>query len=178
MSWRAFIVVFLLPAVVLAQQPPAAPQPPATSTVPSPDRKHPPVEAIPPGEDQITPLKKGEPAPYSGQLFGVDTAIRWGNWLQQYRYRLVWDVELEQSICAEEKTYKDSLLSIEKQRAEKVEVSLRTALRESEKERLEAEEAARNPPWYSTMEFGVVVGAVAAVGVMAVAIWALEARNP
>lgn len=174
MSWRAFIIVFLLPAVVLAQQPTVL----SASTAPSPELRHPPVETIPPGEDTITSLKKGDKAPYDGQLFSVDTAIRWGNWLQQYKYRLVWDVELEQGICNEEKVHRDQLLTIEKERAGTVETSLRTALRQSEQERLKAEEAARNPPWYSTMEFGVVVGAVAAVGVMAVAIWALEARNP
>ena len=164
MNWKAFLIVLLLPAVVLAQQP--AP----TSSV-----SHPPVETIPPGDDKIATLRKGEDAPYDGQLFSVDTSIRWANWLQQYKYRLIWDVELEQKICGEEKGYRDSLLTIEKERAEKVEVSLREALRRSEQERLEAEEAARNPAWYSTMEFGVVVGAVSTAAVFALAVWAVDA---
>ena len=166
MSWRAFLVVFLLPAVVLAQQP--------SATVPSPDR-HPPVEAIPPGDDKIVPLDKGEEAPFGGQLFDPATAIRWGNWLQQYKYRLVWDVELEQQVCGEEKTYRDNLLTIEKERAEKTETALQEALMRSEKARAQAEEDARNPPWYSTMEFGVVVGAVATAAVFALAVWAVDA---
>ena len=168
MSWRAFLVVFLLPAVVLAQQPPAS------ATVPSPDA-HPPVEAIPPGPDKIVPLGKGEKAPFGGQLFDPTTAIRWGNWLQQYKYRLVWDVELEQKVCIEEKTYRDSLLVIEKDRAKKTEDSFREALMRSEKARVKAEEALMNPPWYTTVEFGMVVGVVVTVGVVALAVWAVDA---
>jgi hypothetical protein len=169
MNWRAFLLVFLLPLTALAQQPPP------DATVPSPDAAHPPVESIPPGTDKIVPLAKGEEAPFGGQLFDPSTAIRWGNWLMQYKYRLVWDVELEQKVCTEEKTYRDNLLTIEKERAQKVETSLRVALRSSEKERLEAEEAARNPPWYSTMEFGMVMGAVVTAGVVALAVWAVDA---
>ncbi len=160
MNWRAFLIVFLLPMAALAQ--------------PSPDA-HPPVEAIPPGPDRIVSLTRGQEAPFGGQLFDPSTAIRWGNWLMQYKYRLTWDVELEQKVCTEEKTYKDSLLIIEKERSQKVETSLREALRSSEKERLEAEEAARNPSWYSTMGFGVVVGVVATAAVFALAVWAVEA---
>lgn len=170
MNWRAFLLVLLLPLLALAQEPAKA--------SPSPDPSHPPVETIPPGEDKIVPLKQGEKAPYDGQLFSVDTSIRWGNWLQQYRYRLIWDVELEKQVCTEEITYRDNLLTIEKDRASKTEESFREALQRSEKARLIAEEAARNPPWYSTVEFGVVVGAVSAVAILAVAVWALEARNP
>jgi hypothetical protein len=173
MNWRLFFIslvfLFLLPVGGDAQQPPP------DATVPSPDASHPPVEAIPLGEDKIVSLSAGQEAPFGGQLFDPSTAIRWGNWLMQYKYRLVWDVELEQKVCTEEKTYRDSLLVIEKDRAEKVETSLRTALRESEKERLEAEEAARNPPWYSTMEFGMVMGAVVTAGVVALAVWAVDA---
>lgn len=162
MSWRAFIIVLLLPAVALAQ-------------VPSPERETPPIQAIPAGEDKIVSLKKGEPAPFDGQLYSPSTALRWAHWLMQYKYRLVWDVELERKVCTEEKTYRDNLLVIEKDRTSKVETSLRTALRESETERLEAEEAARNPPWYSTMEFGMVMGAVVTAGVVALAVWAVDA---
>lgn len=166
MNWKALLILVLLPSLVLAQQP-----------APRPTVNHPPVESVPPGDDNIAPLKKGQPAPFDGQLFDVDTAIRWGNWLQQYRYRLVWDVELEQKLCVEEKTYRDDLLKIEKERAGKTEEALQKALTTSEQKRLEAEEEVRDPPWYSTPGFGAAVGAAVAVGAMAVAIWALEARN-
>lgn len=168
MSWKSFLLVFLLPAVVFAQQPP----------VPSSDRESPPVEAIPPGDDDIVSLKKGQPAPFDGQLFGSLTALRWANWLQQYKYRLIWDVEKEQSVCTVEKKYRDDLLVAEEERAKKVETDLNERLARSEQARLDAEEEVRNPPWYSTTTFGVVVGVVATAAVFGLAVWAIDATRP
>lgn len=155
MSWRAFLLVLLLPSLVWAQSPP--------------------IVAVPPGDDKIVPLEEGDKAPYTGQLFDPTTALRWANWLQQYKYRLKWDVEKEQSICAVEKKYRDDLLSAEEKRAATVEKDLRARLLRSEKARLKAEEEARNPDWYNTRTFGVAVGVVATVGIVALSVWALSA---
>lgn len=158
MSWRALLLVWLLPAVVLAQ----------TS---------PPIEAIPKGEDRITPLSKGATAPYDGQLYEPMTALRWANWLQQYKYRLTWDVTKEQNVCRVEKKYRDDLLKAEEVRAAAVERDLRLRLSRSEQARLKAEEEARSPSWYNTRTFGVAVGAVATIGVFALSVWALSTTD-
>jgi hypothetical protein len=54
------------------------------------------IEPIPAGDDVIVSLQHGEKAPWKGQLFSPDTALRWGNYLSQYRYHL----ELERTIAA------------------------------------------------------------------------------
>src|SRR5690606_16021630 len=78
-----------------------------------------PVESIPPGDDHIEPIRKGQPAPYDGQLFDPSTALRWANWLQQYKYRLKLDVEYEQNICKVELEHKSDLLKAEETRAQR-----------------------------------------------------------
>ena len=145
MNWRVFLIIFLLPSIVLAQTPP--------------------IEANPPGEDKIEPINKGDPAPYSGQLFDPMTALRWGNWLQQYKLRLRLDVEKEQEICAAKTKFHLQLLNIEETRAKAVEKDLRLRLKTSEAARLTAEDEARNPPWYRTVWFGAGVGVVVTVSI-------------
>ena len=147
------IALFLLPFVAQAQQAPIA--------------------TIPPGEDRITAVEKGKLVPYTGQLFDVDTAIRWAFWLQQYKFRLEEDVKTEKKYCAVQIEHREGLLEVEKERNAQVEKDLRQRLLQSEQARLQAEEEARNPPWYDTMEFGVIVGTVATAAVIAVAAWSL-----
>jgi len=103
---------------------------------PSPD---PPIEAIPAGVDKIVPLRKGTLAPYTGQLYEPLTALRWANWLQQYKYRLKWDVSKAQSVCKVEKKYRDDLLRSEEKRASSVEKDLRSRLLSAEQARVKAE---------------------------------------
>jgi len=123
MNWKVFVAVVLLPAVASAQTPP--------------------IQTIPAGDDKIEPVHKGQPAPFDGQLYDSMTALRWANWLQQYKYRLVWDVEKSQSVCSVEKRYRDELLKAEETRATTVEKDLRERLARSEQARLKAEEEAR-----------------------------------
>jgi hypothetical protein len=139
--------------------------------------KLPPIITLPPGADNIVPLLKSGKAPFSGQLFDTNTALRWGFWLQQYKLRLKSDVGVVRSLCTAEITYKDKALGIEQVRARAVEKDLDARLLRSEKARLAAEEYARNPPWYNTRTFGAVIGVVATVGVVALSVWALEARS-
>lgn len=157
MNWRVLVVVLLLPTTVLAQAPP--------------------LQDIPPGEDKILPIREGEKAPYTGQLFDQSTALRWGNWLLQYKYRLEWDAKREQQVCLVEMEYRDRLLMVEKERSSFVEKDLLQRIERSEKARLAAEESARDPSWYRSRDFGIVLGVAGTVGIMALSIWALEARN-
>ena len=124
------------------------------------------------------PLPKGHVAHFGGQLYSPLTALRWANWLQQYKYRLKWDVDKERSVCLVEKKYRDDLLKAEETRALKVETDLVERLGRSEQARLNAEEEARNPPWYSTTAFGVVIGAVATAAVFGIAVAAIDATRP
>ncbi len=144
-------------------------------TIARADGPNPPLEAVPAGDDKIVPIARGQAAPFEGQLFEPMTALRWANFLQQYKYRLEWDVKRAEESCAVETHYRDVLLTSEEERAQKVEDDLRWRLSTSEIARLAAEEAARNPPWYSSMEFGMAIGAVAAIGVFALSVWAVGA---
>lgn len=158
MRFLVLLLILLLPGLASAQ-----------------DAKPKPVETIPPGEDKITPIRKGQLAPYDGQLFDIDTAIRWGFWLQQYKYRLEADALYYQQVCRVETDFQGRKFRIEEERNRKIEEDLNKRLLRSEEARLVAEEEVRNPAWYRTPEFGGVVGVVMTVGVVALAIWAVDA---
>jgi len=154
MNWRIFLLVFLLPVLAFGQDPP--------------------VQTIPPGDDKIEVLPKGKEAPYSGQLFDNPTALRWANWLQQYKMRLKADVEREQKVCKARVGYHESLVRIERDRNKEVEKDLRSRLLRAEKARLAAEHEARNPAWYKTRTFGIVVGVVGASAIFGVSVYAVD----
>jgi hypothetical protein len=157
MNLRVLIAVFLIPSLVFAQSPP--------------------IEAVPPGEDKIVVVREGEKVPFAGQLYDGPTALRWANWLEQYRFRLRVDVEVEKSKGEVEKTYVKSLMQIEKDKNEVIQKDLRERLARSEQARLVAEEEARNPPWYKTREFGLILGVVGTAAAVGLSVWALEARK-
>jgi hypothetical protein len=124
----------------------------------------PPISRIPPGEDVITVVRKGDPAPYTGQLFDPSTAIRWGNALEQYKVRLKIDIEAVESTCTVEKDYRDKLLATEKTHASEV-LRLHQVELEAARKRAQALEAELdNPPWYRTVGFGAALGGAAALG--------------
>lgn len=119
-----------------------------------------PLTAVPPGEDQIVVVAKGQPAPFQGQLFDTPTALRWGNYLQQCRVRLVSDVELQKKLDDADLRYTQRVLELEREKYARVTAAL-------EKRVQETEEELRHPPWYREPWFGVAVGVVATVGVLA-----------
>jgi hypothetical protein len=86
------LVSLLAPSRSMAQQSPAT-----SAAVPSPYA--PKFQPIPPGKDRIEPLEQGKPAPFSGQLFDTDTALRWANYLRQCREKLILDVETERKVA-------------------------------------------------------------------------------
>lgn len=155
MNWRVLVAVLLIPATAAAEQPP--------------------IITHPPGDDKITAVFKGDKVPYDGQLFSPETSIRWAFWLQQYQQRLKADVDKEQAICSVKDEYHDSVLSIEKEKYASVTKDLKDKLLESEKERVAAEEEARNPPWYKTWTFGLILGVVGSAGIFAGSVAALNA---
>lgn len=155
MFWRTLTVLTLLPSLVFGQE----------------------LETIPPGPDKIQPVKAQEPAPYAGMLYDNDTALRWANWLKQYKVRLKADVEKEQKTCAVKLSYDAGVLASEKKRSKELQDDLKGRLQRSEKARLDAEERMRNPPWYTTTWFGVGLGVVGSVTVVGVTAWALSSSK-
>lgn len=112
-----------------------------------------PVVDVPPGEDNIVVVKKGEPAPFTGQLFDPSTALRWANWLEQYKLRLRTDVELEQKKAELGVALWQQKYSIQKDFYEQqLTLSLRT--------QNELLAKANDTPWYRSVWFGVTLGAV------------------
>lgn len=116
------------------------------------------VQTIPPGNDNIVYLAKGLPAPFEGQLFDNSTALRWGFWLQQYKLRLKSDVELEKQSCKINLEFKDKELKIEADKSTAIEKDLQDRLLRSEKARIVAEDEVRDPPFWRTFQFGVLIG--------------------
>lgn len=156
MSWRAFIFVFLFPAFVSAQVAP--------------------LYTLP-GEDKIVVVKKGQDVPFDGQLFSPETALRWASWLEQYQARLGLDVAREKELGLIEVDYQKDLLEAQRRACDASRTDLLARLERSEKSRLTAEEAARNPAWYRTREFGLVLGIVGTVAAVGLSVLALEARD-
>lgn len=148
MRWMAFALVVLYSVPAFAEDPPMV------------ERRE--VQSIPPGDDKITPVTAGEKAPYTGQLFSPDTALRWANWLEQYRTVGDEDFRLQQRACVADHQYQEEQRKVEAEAAAKVERDLRARLLESEDRNTKLQEELKNPPWYKTRTFSVVVGAAGA----------------
>lgn len=128
----------------------------------SPD---PPIQTIPEGDDKIVPVTKGEPAPFSGQLYGPATSLRWANWLVQYRTRLVQDVKREREVGNTEVTHLRELMEIEAERNAKVEKSLTDGLKQSEQRNADLQDQINDPSFFKSMEFGLILGVLGSVTV-------------
>lgn len=123
------------------------------------------VETVPPGDDHIVVVRAGEKVPFTGQLFDGDTALRWANWLEQYRHLVPTIIEHDQKVCSIKLEYDASILKTEKDKAAAIERDLKERLLKSEKARAQAEYEAQNPPWYRSVWFGVGVGAVSTIAI-------------
>lgn len=126
------------------------------------------IRDIPPGEDRIVVLQQGEKAPFTGQLYDSNTALRWANWLLQYKFRLKTDVDYIKSLWDADVRYTKSLLEIEKNKYLQVTTDYQKQTAEHQTTILKLQEELRNPPFYRSVWFGVLLGVVitgAAVGV-------------
>lgn len=124
------------------------------------------VRDIPEGDDVIVTLKKGEPAPFVGQLFDINTSLRWANWLAQYKDKVVADAKKAKEHCDSELEYQQDLNDADYARLDVLNSDLKTRLMRSEKGRLQAEYERDNPAWYSSVWFGVVLGVVTTSGLV------------
>lgn len=128
------------------------------------------VVNVPAGNDVIVPVKKGEPAPVDGQLFDNDTALRWANWLVQYKQLLKTKVEFQKKICAIDVDLGQQKLQIEQEKNTKVVTDLETKLQK-------AQEEAASPPFYRTFWFGAAIGVSTTVLVTVAAAMALDSSR-
>lgn len=151
MFWRILLAVTLASSVALGQT----------------------VEAIPPGPDKVQPLKLHEPAPYEGMLFDYSTALRWGNWLQQYKLRLKIDVDAEQQKCAVKLDAADKTLALYNAMHKASEDDLRQRVVKLEEQNRKLDDELRNPVWYTTRTFGVIVGVAASALAFGLSTWAV-----
>ena len=141
---RTLVVLLLVSSGALAQEAPSVP----VSE----------VKDIPPGEDMIVPVAAGEKAPFQGQLFSPETALRWANWLEQYQQQKVEDNKLQQKVCTAELDYQGRRRQLELEAAGKVEKDLRARVLIEEKKNVELQEELRNPPFLKSRTFSAIIG--------------------
>lgn len=121
---------------------------------------------IPPGDDVIAAVKKGDKVPFDGQIFDINTAIRWGNWLNQYRERLADSKAHAEKLCQTEIRYQEQIYAIEVDRYTKLSTDLEKRLLRAEQARVSAEHERDNPPFYKSFWFGLGIGVVSTSAVV------------
>ena len=115
-----------------------------------------PVQTVPPGDDKIVVVTQGQPAPFTGQLFDNNTALRWGNWLQQYKFRLTLDVDTQKKLDQIQIDLLAGKLQFERDQYKVVTGDYQVQV-------ATLQEELRNPPWYKSPWFGFGCGIVASV---------------
>lgn len=123
-----------------------------------------PIVAVPPGDDVIVAVKKGDPVPFAAQCFDSKTALRWANWLEQYKYRLGADVAFQ-------KQYDQATIDYLKKAADDASKASALAVAALQKTVATQHDQILDPPFYRSLWFGIVIGMVitgAAVGLAAV----------
>lgn len=116
-----------------------------------------PVVPVPTGDDNIVVVHKNDPAPFTGQLFDQPTALRWANYLQQYKFRLQADVEYQKKYDEIALQLAQKRLELERDQYQRVTADFQKRLTDAQKQ------LAEGPPWYSSFGFGVALGVGAAV---------------
>jgi hypothetical protein len=150
MKTQVLLVALLLTAPALAQE--ASPLPDV------PEFK---LEPIPPGEDVIDAIQKGQQAPFTGMLFDPSTALRWGNYIEQARLQAELCYRSWEQTRSAERTYYDGVVELERKAAEELKEDAQQRLKRLEEENARLQgELSKGPPWYQTRTFGVVLGVV------------------
>lgn len=124
---------------------------------------------VPDGKDNIVPLGKGAPAPFSGQLFDNKTALRWGLWIKSYKELAAAEAEKAAGVCKADLAYRDDLLKIEQDKNHTVIADLKKRLLDTDAERVKLQDQLDHPPWYTSVWFGFGVGAISTTLVVVVA---------
>lgn len=125
------------------------------------------VAAVPPGQDQIVPVRKGEVVPFDGQLFDNNTSLRWANWLVQYKNLVKTNHTLDQQVCAADTKLADTKYELLQKQYDAVTKDLQDKLNKAQTE-------AASPPWYRTVGFGIAVGVVSSLAVVGITAYAVH----
>lgn len=161
MNWRALLAVFLVAGTARAQALP-----------PVPEFK---LKSVPEGEDKIQAVFEGRGAPYTGQLFSNETALRWANWLEQYRLQLPILLDTQRQVCLAEIAYRDNVLKFHDEGALKIQNDLTQRLERLELKNTELQvQLSKGPAWYDSREFGIVLGVVGTGALVFLSAWALN----
>jgi hypothetical protein len=116
------------------------------------------VVSVPPGDDVILPVVKGQPSPISGQVFSPETALRWANWLKQYQLVLKLNHEYDTKICKANTDFLQTNLDQERARYKVVSEDYQKRLAAAQDENNQLRLQLASPPWYNTVWFGVGLG--------------------
>lgn len=109
------------------------------------------VQNVPSGNDKVIPIRKGEAAPIDGQLFDNDTALRWANWLVQYKNLVKINGAYHEKVCSIDTELSAKKLEIQQQ-------TYQTVTADLQKNLSKAQDDAANPPFYKTFWFGATIG--------------------
>jgi hypothetical protein len=155
MNFRAFVATFMFVSTAAAQVPPL-PKVPRYS-----------LDSTPAGADVIHPLRRNQPAPVDGQLFDSATALRWGNYLEQYRLRLDTCYDTADHLLQAERRYWVEVTAAQQEHltAYRADALSRLAAQDKAVAKLSTALAA-GTPWYSTREFGLVLGVTGTLSVL------------
>lgn len=135
------------------------------------------VVTYPPGDDKIVVVRKGDQAPFTGQLYDDNTAVRWAIWLQQYKGRYAIDMKAANDVCSVKLSTADKLAAIEAERANTVHADAVQRLKDSEAARLKAEEALRNPGFFDRPATWFAVGVVTTVATVVATAYLVDAAT-
>ncbi len=122
--------------------------------------EEPEIRAIPEGTDKIVAVKEGEKAPFSGQLFESATALRWANWLAQYKLHLDgWNMYQNKLNDLDTRYWDKRLVIVDE--ARKAEQALYLAkINDQQANIVSLTKQVQDPPFYKTTWFGFLGGVV------------------
>ncbi len=121
------------------------------------------VRSIPEGPDVITAVRKGEPAPYAGQLFDPATALRFVNWIEQYRALVRIEEETQRAL-------REAEVNLWRQKFDASEAKYKVVVEADQKALAELRTKA-DRPFYDSPWFGLALGVgLTAAGGLALAI--------
>jgi hypothetical protein len=115
------------------------------------------AEEAPADGGEVVPIAEGEPAPFAGQLFPTELAIRMGFRIENLQLRLEVDVEQATALCQVHRDFDAQVLQLEQERRQFEIEQLRDTVQE------QAEEIATPIPWYRTWAFGFGMGILGSI---------------
>lgn len=128
---------------------------------------------LPPGDDTIEAVARGEAVPFQGMLLNTDTAIRWTN-------RLLW---YQQALRLRSEHFDDAVVMIQGSHARELGLIEASYAREIEGLRQDLRDQAtafarsQDPVFYETWGFALALGVVLAGTLVGFSAWALSSAN-